>query len=62
MVGVVASDQSCRGKRGVVNGARTVLGEIFGEGGVHLGSVPVDYSENQRVLVEELRQAFPGNA
>ena len=31
------------------------------EGGVHLVSVPVDYSENQRVLVDELRQAFPGN-
>jgi acetolactate synthase-1/2/3 large subunit len=23
--------------------------------------VPIDYSENQRVLVDELRQAFPGN-
>jgi len=28
---------------------------------VHLVSVPIDYSENQRVLVDELRQAFPGN-
>ena len=38
------------------------LQAAFNEGGVHLVSVPVDYSENQRVLVDELRQAFPGNA
>jgi hypothetical protein len=37
------------------------LEAAFNEGGVHLVSVPVDYSENQRVLVDELRQAFPGN-
>ena len=35
------------------------LEAAFNEGGVHLVSVPVDYSENQRVLVDELRQAFP---
>ncbi|MBH1590680.1 acetolactate synthase large subunit [Stenotrophomonas maltophilia] len=37
------------------------LQAAFNEGGVHLVSVPIDYSENQRVLVDELRQAFPGN-
>ncbi|MNS99387.1 Acetolactate synthase, catabolic [compost metagenome] len=37
------------------------LEAAFTAGGVHLVSVPIDYSENQRVLVDELRQAFPGN-
>ena len=27
-----------------------------GSGGVHLVSVPIDYSENTRVLVDELRE------
>jgi len=31
------------------------LEAAFSEGGVHLVTVPVDYSENSRVLVEELR-------
>jgi acetolactate synthase I/II/III large subunit len=31
----------------------------FDVGGVHLVAVPVDYSENQRVLVEELRSLGP---
>jgi acetolactate synthase-1/2/3 large subunit len=31
------------------------LEAAFAEGGVHLVAVPVDYSENMRVLVEELR-------
>ena len=35
------------------------LEAAFNAGGVHLVSVPIDYSENQRVLVDELRQAFP---
>jgi acetolactate synthase I/II/III large subunit len=30
------------------------LEKAFSEGGVHLVAVPIDYSENQRVLVEEL--------
>jgi acetolactate synthase-1/2/3 large subunit len=29
---------------------------------VHLVSVPIDYSENERVLVNELREAFPPGA
>jgi acetolactate synthase-1/2/3 large subunit len=32
----------------------TMLEAAFGEGGVHLVVVPVDYSENMRVLVNEL--------
>jgi acetolactate synthase I/II/III large subunit len=35
------------------------LEAAFGEGGLHLVAVPVDYSENQRVLVEELRNRVP---
>jgi len=31
------------------------LEAAFAAGGVHLVTVPVDYSENMRVLVEELR-------
>ena len=31
------------------------LEAAFGGGGVHLVTVPVDYSENMRVLVDELR-------
>jgi hypothetical protein len=30
-------------------------------GGVHLITVPVDYSENIRVLVDELRKAMPAD-
>jgi acetolactate synthase-1/2/3 large subunit len=35
------------------------LEKAFTAGGVHLVSVPIDYSENQRVLVDELRKRFP---
>jgi acetolactate synthase-1/2/3 large subunit len=31
----------------------------FAAGGVHLIAVPIDYSENTRVLVEELRERLP---
>jgi len=37
-----------------------VLERAFSAGGVHLVAVPIDYSENERVLVEELRKRFPG--
>jgi acetolactate synthase I/II/III large subunit len=33
-----------------------------GGGGVHLVDVPIDYSENARVLVDELRSHFAGKA
>jgi len=35
------------------------LEKAFTGGGVHLVTVPVDYSENERVLVQELRQRLP---
>jgi acetolactate synthase-1/2/3 large subunit len=37
----------------------TTLDGAFKEGGVHLVTVPVDYVENTRVLVEELRGRVP---
>jgi acetolactate synthase-1/2/3 large subunit len=39
---------------------KQVLEEAFSGGGVHLVNVPVDYSENERVLVKELRERLPG--
>jgi acetolactate synthase-1/2/3 large subunit len=38
---------------------KPVLERAFQLGGVHLVTVPIDYSENERVLVEELRQRLP---
>jgi acetolactate synthase-1/2/3 large subunit len=37
------------------DGLAPALEAAFTSGGVHLVSVPVDYSENSRVLIEELR-------
>ena len=37
------------------DGLAPALETAFAEGGVHLVTVPIDYSENMRVLVEELR-------
>ena len=39
---------------GKVSELSTMLEAAFSEGGVHLVVVPVDYSENMRVLVKEL--------
>jgi acetolactate synthase-1/2/3 large subunit len=39
------------------DGLVPALENAFRDGGVHLIALPVDYSENKRVLVEELRQA-----
>ena len=36
------------------------LEAAFAGGGVHLVDVPIDYSENTRVLVDELRNRIPG--
>ena len=33
-----------------------LLKQCYAAGGVHLVEVPVDYSENQKVLVDELRE------
>jgi acetolactate synthase-1/2/3 large subunit len=38
---------------------RPTLEKAFVDGGVHLVTIPVDYSENERVLVQELRQRLP---
>jgi acetolactate synthase-1/2/3 large subunit len=37
----------------------TILEQAFDAGGVHVVSVPVDYAENTRVLVDELRGHVP---
>jgi acetolactate synthase I/II/III large subunit len=44
------------------DGLVPVLEAAFKGGGVHLVAVPVDYSENKRVLVDELRRAVPAAA
>ena len=41
------------------SGLRPALEAAFAGGGVHLVVVPIDYSENQRVLVDELRNRTP---
>jgi len=38
---------------------RPALESAFAAGGVHLVTVPIDYSENTRVLVDELRERLP---
>ena len=40
-------------------GLAKTLGAAFEAGGVHLVTVPIDYSENARVLVDELRNRVP---
>jgi acetolactate synthase-1/2/3 large subunit len=41
------------------DGLVATLEAAFSAGGVHLVAVPVDYSENKRVLVDELRSRLP---
>jgi acetolactate synthase-1/2/3 large subunit len=49
-----------RGTRvSAVDELRPALESAFAGGGVHLVVVPIDYSENQRVLIDELRQRLP---
>ena len=43
-------------RRWTFYGLASALEAAFEMGGVHLVAVPVDYSENKRVLVDELRQ------
>jgi enamine deaminase RidA (YjgF/YER057c/UK114 family) len=58
VVGFVASDPSFTGQPGVVNGASTVLGEIFGDAGVHARSavgvavLPLDAPVEVELVVE----------
>ena len=44
-----------------VDELRPALEAAFAGGGVHLVVVPIDYSENKRVLVDELRQRLPAS-
>ncbi|MFD2839980.1 RidA family protein [Populibacterium corticicola] len=58
VVGFVASDPSFTGQPGVINGASNVLGEIFGEAGVHARSavgvsvLPLDAPVEVELVVE----------
>jgi acetolactate synthase-1/2/3 large subunit len=53
-----AKSYGAKGSRvGSVSEFSAMLEAAFREGGVHLVVAPVDYSENIRVLVEELRTA-----
>ncbi len=58
-----ARSYGCKGHK-VTEIARLAptLEAAFAEGGVHLVTVPIDYSENERVLVKELGEAFPARA
>ena len=44
---------------GAVADLKAVLERAFTEGGVQLVTVPIDYSENTRVLVDELQERLP---
>jgi enamine deaminase RidA (YjgF/YER057c/UK114 family) len=58
VTGFVASDPSFTGQPGVVNGASTVLGEIFGDAGIHARSavgvavLPLDAPVEVELIVE----------
>lgn len=58
VVGFVASDPAFTGQPGVINGASTVLGEIFGEAGVHarsavgVAALPLDSPVEVELVVE----------
>jgi len=58
VVGFVASDPSFTGQPGVVNGASNVLGEIFGDAGIHARSavgvavLPLDAPVEVEIVVE----------
>ncbi|MBD8079779.1 Atu1372/SO_1960 family protein [Cellulosimicrobium arenosum] len=58
VVGFVASDPSFTGQPAVVNGASTILGEIFGQAGVHARSavgvavLPLDAPVEVELVVE----------
>jgi hypothetical protein len=41
-----------------VRDQKAALENAFGTGGVHVVVVPIDYSENKRVLVDELAERF----
>jgi acetolactate synthase-1/2/3 large subunit len=58
-----AESYGAKGSRvDTADGLGPALEAAFKGGGVHLVTVPVDYSENTRVLVEELRNRVPAAA
>jgi acetolactate synthase-1/2/3 large subunit len=58
-----ANAYSIKGSRvASADGLAPALETAFTQGGVHLVTVPIDYSENMRVLVEELRAHASKNA
>jgi acetolactate synthase I/II/III large subunit len=44
------------------DGLIPALQAAFDEGGVHIVAAPIDYTENTRVLIEELQTAALGDA
>ena len=55
-----ATAHGTRGARvTAADGLVPALEVAFRDGGVHLVAAPIDYSENIRVLVDELRSATP---
>jgi enamine deaminase RidA (YjgF/YER057c/UK114 family) len=58
VVGFVASDPAFTGQPGVINGASTVLGEVFGDAGLHARSavgvavLPLDSPVEVELVVE----------
>lgn len=55
-----AAAYGAKGSRVTEIGAlRQTLEDAFAGGGVHVVTVPIDYSENERVLVRELRERLP---
>jgi acetolactate synthase-1/2/3 large subunit len=55
-----AAAYGAKGSRvATADGLRPALEAAFAGGGIHLVAVPVDYSENMRVLVNELRNGLP---
>lgn len=55
-----AESYGARGSRvETADGLVPALETAFEQGGVQLVTVPVDYNENSRVLIEELRDKVP---
>jgi enamine deaminase RidA (YjgF/YER057c/UK114 family) len=58
VVGFVASDPTFTGQPGVVNGASELLGEVFGDAGIHARSavgvsvLPLDAPVEVELIVE----------
>lgn len=58
-----ADAYGARGRRvETADGLPQALNDAFAEGGVQLVAVPIDYSENTRVLVDELRERVAATA